>query len=488
MPPFNFVPPEIDLTPILPLLIVALTGILALIVDMLPRRGNDNSLTAGVSLVGLLAAAATLGSQLGDNAYETAAGMIYVDTFGRAMQLLVVIGTGVSILFSESYLREKRISFGEFYPLVLWSAFGAMVMCASKNLLMLFLGLEVLSVSLYVLAGLSRTEAKSEESAIKYFLLGAFASGFLLYGIAFIYGGTGSIHLDMVRYGWLLGGAGVHGLLLFGLGMMLIGLCFKASFVPFHQWTPDVYQGAPTNVTAFMATVSKIGAFAALWRVLEATTPLKDYWIPALGVIAALTMTVGNLVALSQKDVKRILGYSSISNAGYVLVGVLAYFKDPSKASLSTVAYYLFSYTLMTIGAFAVVSLTARDGKEGTRLSDLNGLYKRAPFAAVALVVFVASLIGIPPLAGFWGKFNIFVDAVNSGLTWLAIVLAINSAMSLWYYLALGYAAFVSDEDSDTAVPAKLTPGFTGAAAICVVGVIAAGFLISPILTLVSGK
>jgi NADH-quinone oxidoreductase subunit N len=392
-------------------------------------------------------------------------------------------------MFSESYLREKKIPFWEFYPLVLWSAFGAMVMASTKNLLMIFLGLEVLSIALYVMAGMSRTEQKSEESAIKYFLLGAFASGFLLYGIAFIYGGTGNIHLDLVKYGWGQGTPGGQGLILFGLGMMLIGLCFKASFVPFHQWTPDVYQGAPTNVTAFMATVSKIGAFGALFRVLDACAPFKEYWIPALGVIAVLTMTIGNLVALTQRDVKRILGYSSIAHAGYILVGILAYFKlpDDGTATIQTVVYYLLSYLLMTAGAFAVISLTAKNGREGTNLKDLNGLYQRSPLGAAALVVFVASLIGIPPLAGFVGKYGIFRDALAANLTWLAIALAINSVLSIAYYLAIAHAAFVGDE-GDAAEVARPSIGISSATLICMIGVIAAGILANPLSQFLVGR
>src|SRR5437588_3183219 len=351
--------------------------------------------------------------------------MMVNDRFGNVMQLLLVISCGLCIAFSENYLREKRIAFGEFYPLVLWSTSGAMLMATSRNLLVIFLGLEVLSIALYVMAGMSRSEEKSEESALKYFLLGAFASGFLLYGIAFLYGASGSLRIDDIAATWASADPFARTLLVFGISLILVGLSFKSAFVPFHQWTPDVYQGAPTNVTAFMAAGSKVAAIAALYRVLDASGVMADYWLPGMTVIAVLTMTVGNLIALMQKDVKRILGYSSIAHAGYILVAVLAHAKSVSNQGsvgligFGTTAYYLLAYAVMTIGAFAVISLSAKDGRERTTLDDLHGLYKRDPFAAGALVVFMASLIGVPPTAGFIGKLFIFSDALQAHLGWL---------------------------------------------------------------------
>lgn len=452
-----------------PGIIVVLTGILALIWQISTRE-KDHTAIAVLSVLGLVAAGVVLFLQFPDGNYDTGAGMFYADSFSRIMQMLVIGGTALTVLFSESYLRHKQIHFAEFYPLVLWSAFGAMLMASTKSLLVMFVGLEVLSVSLYVMAGLSRSEEKSEESAMKYFLLGAFASAFLLYGIALIYGAVGSLNLQYVSNAWLSGNSSTHTLLLFGLGMALVGLSFKASFVPFHQWTPDVYQGAPTNVAAFMATVSKVGAFAPLYRVLDGCAIFSSSWIPALAIVAALTMTIGNVIALAQKDVKRVLGYSSVSHAGYILVAIIAHFKNPAQVGLSTLTFYLFSYTLMTIGAFAVVSLTARDGHEATRFEDLNGLYKRSPLAAVAMVIFMASLIGIPPAAGFYGKLQIFNDALTAQLGWLAIFLAINSVFSLGYYLRLGYSAFVSDDEN--AEPARLSPSVAVACVLCAVGVL----------------
>ncbi len=466
---------------LMPMIIVACTGILALIVEM-ARPKKSNEWVVATSIVGLALAGLALFKQLGMEPLQTAGEMVVLDGFATTMQIVLVLGTLLTVIFSDSYLRAKRIAFGEFYPLLLWSTTGAMMMASTKNLLMIFLGLEVLSVSLYVMAGMSRQEEKSEESALKYFLLGAFASGFLLYGIAFVYGATGSLHLDSIPLALLKGDPTTVGLLVFGLGLMLVGLCFKASFAPFHQWTPDVYQGAPTNVTSFMATGSKVGAFAALWRVLEAYQIASNYWMPVLTVVAVITMFWGNLVALRQNDVKRVLGYSSIAHAGYILVAIMSHAADPQHVSYTTVTYYLLSYMFMTIGAFAIVSLAAKNGKEGTRFEDLNGLWKRSPLAAGALIVFVASLIGIPPTSGFFGKYFIFADALKSHQTLLAVVLAINSIISIAYYLKLGLAAVVNDEEVPSTAPVKANGGVMATSILCMIGVLGIAFFYAPLM------
>lgn len=464
-----------------PVITVVCTGILALLIEMIRPKHNNNAIVC-VSLVGLAIAGWTITRQFGMPDAETFGKMVLRDRAALSLQLILVLAAGLTIMFSEGYLREKRIPFGEFYPLALWCISGAMVMVSTKSLLMLFIGLEVLSIALYVLAGMSRREAKSEESAIKYFLLGAFASGFLLYGIAFVYGATGGLDLDLISRAWATNDQTMQGLLIFGLGLMLVGLGFKAAFVPFHQWTPDVYQGAPTNVTAFMAAGSKVAAIGALYRVLEATGVFQDLWFPVLYWVAIATMVVGNLIALIQKDVKRVLGYSSIANAGYVLVALLAHFKNPAEVGLSTTVFYLIAYTFMTIGAFAVVSLTAKGGKEGTRFQDLYGLYQRNPLAASLLVVFVASLIGIPPLAGFYGKLLIFRDALSSGLAPLAIILAINSVVSIYYYLGIVRAAFVADEGLLHNESGKSSFGLNAVCLICAAGTIGTVLFVNPMM------
>jgi NADH-quinone oxidoreductase subunit N len=478
---FKFpVPTDIDFVALVPILTVVVTGIVALIVEMLAAK-RSNGIVVAVSLLGLAGAGIAAFMQLVQEDATTLANMFLSDRFGVVMQLLLILACFLTVTFSENYLREKRVPFGEFYPLVLWSTAGAMLMVTSTNLLVIFLGLELLSISLYVMAGLSRSEQKSEESALKYFLLGAFASGFLLYGIALFYGASGSLDIAGIARGWDSNNTTVRSLELFGLGFALIGLFFKIALVPFHQWTPDVYQGAPTNVTAFMAAGSKIAAIAVLYRVLDASSAFSEFWMPVLFCVAILTMTVGNLVALVQKDAKRILAYSSIAHAGYIIVAILAHVKNPSQIHFATVAYYLLGYSLMTIGAFAVISLAAKGGKEGTRLEDLHGLWRRAPFAAGALVLFVASLIGIPPTVGFFGKLQIFMDALNSGLAPLAIVLAVNSVISVAYYLSIARAVFVADEESERG-SAGMNMGLAGTCTLCGLGVLLAGVFAAPLL------
>lgn len=457
---------------------VILTGLLALTADLIWYK-KSTSAVRGVSLIGLLVSGALVVQQWYRPDEDVLARMVTVDRFGLAIQLILIISCFLCLLFSDGYLKEKRIAFKEFYPLALWSTAGGMLMATSKNLLVIFLGLEVLSIALYVMAGMSRSEHKSEESALKYFLLGSFASGFLLYGIAFVYGATGGLNLDEIASAWSANNLPAKNMLLFGLGLLLVGLGFKSAFVPFHQWTPDVYQGVPTNVTAFMAAVSKIAAIAALYRVLHGMLPLKDLWIPALTVVAILTMTVGNLVALTQKDVKRILGYSSIAHAGYLLVGLLAHFSNPGQIGVTTVLYYLLAYSLMTIGTLAIVSMVAKDGREETTVASFNGLWKQSPLAAGVLIIFMSSMIGIPITAGFVGKFQIFVDSVNANLGLLAIALAINSVISIAYYLGIAKAAFVADDDS--ASVAKMNSGLSATVAICAAGVLLIGVLFAPI-------
>jgi NADH-quinone oxidoreductase subunit N len=475
----NYTPPipTIDWFAILPVAILVLTGVVALLVEVSrPKASNDG--VVGVTVLGLLAALGAL--YYGQTHLPTGkpttsfAGMVIRDNFGAAMSFIVVLCVLLVVLFSEPYLRQKRIAFAEFYPLAVWSAAGALMMATTTNLLMIFIGLEVLSVALYVLAGLSRQEEKSEEAAIKYFLLGAFASGFLLFGIAWVFGATGGLDLGLVAKAWTGDSMAPNLFLLLGFGLILVGLGFKASLFPFHQWAPDVYQGAPTNVTAFMSIVSKVGAFAALWRVIDAFAPLHNTWMPILFWVAILTMCVGNLTALVQKDAKRILGYSAIAHAGYLLVALLAHAKDPATVGPDALVYYLLSYGLMSIGAFAAISLTAKEGKEGTRLGDLRGLFSRSPAAAAALAVCMFSLVGLPPTAGFVGKLLIFNDAVRVGLLPLAIVLAVNSAISAYYYLGIVWAIFQPASTSEPE-PARspIPSGVATACAVCSFGVLA---------------
>jgi NADH-quinone oxidoreductase subunit N len=474
---FNFPVPSIDFLAIFPMIIVAVTGMLALLFDM-GRKNKDNGLIIFASLLGLATAFVALLS-MANRELNTFGGMIVMDRLALVGQLVTVISAFLVILFSDSYLQAKKISFGEFYPLILWATLGGMIMCCTHNLLVLFIGIEVLSISLYVLAGMSRGEVKSEEAAMKYFLLGAFATGFLLYGIAFFYGGTGSLELGAFASAWQGGDSSIRLLLGLSIGLLMIGLGFKSSLVPFHQWTPDVYQGSPTNVSAFMATGGKAGPFIAMFNFAIATGLASKITVPAFAVLAVVTMTIGNILAMVQKDVKRLLAYSSVANAGYVMVAITT--ASNRGGSVASLAFFVIGYVFTTVGTFAIISMTATDGKEATSLDDLKGLRQRAPLAAGALVIFVLSLIGIPITAGFFGKLLLVKDAVSADMTWLAVVLVLNSIMGAVYYFGLLKAAF-SPEVGDERGTFKLNSGLTTVLVICMVGVVGSAVLYQPIM------
>lgn len=494
----HLVPAPIQWEAMAPIIGVTLTGILAMAIEMVRPRQTNNVIVI-TCLLGLVASfgialyywqlppSESFGIRFTGATGPVGGGLFLHDRFGQIITLLLIAISFVTVLFSEGYLREKRIPFGEYYPLILWSAVGGMIMATTRDLLIVFLGLETLSISLYVLAGLSSKEKRSQESALKYFLLGAFASSFMLFGIALMYGATGTTHVSGISEVFASqAGEGALGKIAYaGLGLILIGFGFKAALVPFHMWTPDVYQGAPTSVTGFMAAGSKVAAFAALFRFLDSAVALRETWIPILTVLAVITMTGGNLIALAQKDVKRILGYSSIAHAGYLLAAIVAWAtaKDVGGAQVGsgTLLFYLISYSVMTLGAFAVLTLSSRGGKEGTLLEDFYGLWRRAPFAAAMMIIFMASLAGIPPTGGFVGKFLIFKDLLDSHLGWLAIVLAVNSVISVFYYLKIVMAICVKEPELRPNAFSKMNSGLFAACALCGMLLLTLGILVDPL-------
>ena len=441
---YTFEIPQIVWLPILPMILVAVTGMAALVAQMM-RKGSNNSGVVFTSVFGLAMALATSLGTVGKDFPAQFGGMVELTSLGNAAQIIVLISAILSILISSNYLPDKKITLGEVYPLLIWATLGSMMLCVSTNLLVIFIGIEILSISLYVLAGLSRGEERSEEAAMKYFLLGAFATGFLLYGIAFFYGATGSLELANFNSAWIGSKGENTGLLTISFALILIGLGFKCSLVPFHQWTPDVYSGAPTNVVAFMATVGKVGPFIVLANLAHLTTALNSNSVWLFAVLAVLTMVVGNVMAFIQTEIKKMMAYSSIANAGYVAVAITVMAKSAAGVG-STLAYYLLGYCLTTIGAFAVLAFSASQGKEAIKVSDLRGLLGRSPLAAGALAIFVLSLIGIGPVSGFVGKFLLVRDSVDTGLLWLAVVLVLNSIFGAYYYFGLLRAAFQPDE------------------------------------------
>lgn len=401
-------------------------------------------------------------------------GMYIRDQATRMIDVAALGTAAVAILLSPGYLSRVRLPAGEYYALLLLSTVGAMVMAASGTLATLFLGLEILSVPLYILAGLARRSQRSQEAALKYLLLGAFATAFFVYGVALIYGAVGSIDLRRIA------AAPPSPLLGAGVGLLTIGLAFEAALVPFHAWAPDVYEGAPLPVTAFMSVGAKIGAFAGLVRVFPlGLLQFGDHWTLALAAMAILTMVLGNLAALFQTNVKRLLAYSGIAHAGYLLIGVAS----GGAAGTWSVLYYLLVYAGMNLGVFGVLLLLERQGAEADQLADLAGLVGRAPWAAAALAVFMVSLAGFPPTAGFIGKLYLFRAALGAHQTVLALVGVLTSVVSVYYYLRIAYVAL-----SGEAPPAVTVArgGFVAAAlALTIAGVMWLGLFPAGVTTAV---
>jgi NADH-quinone oxidoreductase subunit N len=432
----TFTPPSLNLYAILPVLIVMSWGLLLMFLDMLIKE--NITWPSRVSLVGLVLAGVVVAVQWGSgyttNAFTPEGGhpMVVIDGYVHFLNMLFVLTGILAVMLANGYLCTAKINErAEYYMLILFSLSGMMLMGMSNDLIMVFLALELLSIPLYILCGMARPSLLSEESAIKYFLLGAFSSAFLLFGIALLYGATGSTALPVVQQNFVAGSLTA----VVGMIMLLTGFAFKVSAVPFHMWTPDVYEGAPTSVTAFMAVGAKIGGFAALIRIFLGTLPADaaQIWVPALAVIAALTMIVGNVLALSQTNFKRMLGYSGIAQAGYILMAVVA---DPfTGTGVPAALYYMTAYLFTTLGAFAIIIMIEHPAYERVNLEDYKGLAQQNMPAALALSLFMFSLIGIPLTGGFMGKFFIFGATVQAGLTWLAIIGVITSVISAFYYL-----------------------------------------------------
>jgi NADH-quinone oxidoreductase subunit N len=357
-----------------------------------------------------------------------------IDDYGTFFKVIFLIVLSLITILSIKYGEREEIGSGEYYSLLMFGVLGMMVMVSSHSFITIFIGLEVMSLSIYILCGLMRKNANSVEASLKYFLLGAFATAFLLYGMALIYGATGLIDVAELK-AYLAANQSYEKTMFFtGMALLIVGFGFKIASVPFHMWTPDVYQGAPTTITAYMATGVKAAAFGALVRVFyTAFLPFNPAWSSVIWVIAILTMCVGNITALVQQDVKRLLAYSSIAHAGYILVA----FITGDKVLSSSILYYLLAYTFMNIGAFAVVMAIGRNGEERTDIESYAGLGTRQPFLALCMSIFLLSLAGVPPLAGFMGKFYVFSAAVKAEYYWLAIIGVLNSAVAAFYYLRI---------------------------------------------------
>jgi len=461
--------PALHWPALVPLLIVTGTAFACCLLDLAPPRDRKGHLAlVGVAgLAAALAASAALWGAPGASFQQ----MVALDAFALFFDAVVCVMTALVLLLSAGYVRRRGIEAGEYYILILFAAVGMMLMASALDLLVVFLGLELMSLSLYVLAGFFRTRVEGNESALKYFLLGAFASGFFVYGMALLYGATGTTSLERLAAHLRAPTPVADLLVLAGLGLLLVGFGFKMSAVPFHQWAPDVYEGAPTAVAALIATGSKAAAVAALVRVLVAMRVLEPNWVTLFWLLAALTMTVGNVIALAQGNLKRMLAYSSVAHVGYMLVGLTV----GSGAGATAVLYYLVVYSFATIGAFGVILLLERadappEGRgrpEAVDLAAYGGLATRHPGLALTLAVFMLSLIGMPPTAGFLGKFYLFSAAVQGGFVWLAVIAVLNSVVAAYYYLRLIVFMYMRDPEG-VGIRAALTPAAWASLAIAV--------------------
>jgi len=473
-----------DLVTLLPELILAALVLVIITVDLfLPRQSK--LLLVPLTVAGLILAGAACVVVWGVN--ETVYNGFYVvddlSVFLKGATILIGI---LSALFAPSYLLVRRLPLGEFNMILVTALIGMCVLASSSDMITLFLGLELMVMPSYLLAGLHKTDRYSNEGGLKYFQLGSFASAILLFGIAWLYGLTGTTSVAGVAEA--ISGQ-MSGALLVAIGFLTVGATFKVAAVPFHYWTPDAYQGAPTPITGFLSVGPKLGAFALLIRVFaEALEPVRADWIAIFLVLTVLTMTVGNVVALTQTNVKRMLAYSSIAHTGYIMAGLAAYAHatDPEirAQGIESVLFYLFGYALMNIAAFAVVGMLQRDTSRFGGLNSFAGLASRAPVRAAAMAILMLSLTGIPPTVGFFAKLYVLLASVEAGLAWLAVLIVLNAALAAFYYLRVIVYMYMRDAEPAPA-PVDTSPFGTVALALSVAGVVVLGIFPDAILSLV---
>lgn len=461
--------PQADLTPILPLTTLVAWACVLLLVDLFIPK-DRKSITALLSALGL---ALTLGFTIAQIGQEITSfsGMVVIDGFSVFVNALLLVSGLLGIGLSFDYIKRMNLERGEYYTLMLFSISGMMLMAQAADLIVVFLALELLSIPLYVLAAFDRPKVESEEAGLKYFLLGAFATGFIVYGTALVFGATGTTSLNGI-----VSSIGTNGnpslLLSIGAALILVGLGFKIAAVPFHMWTPDVYQGSPTAVTAFMAAGAKIAGFAALLRVF--TTAFPSIAVDMTGVlwaISAMTMILGNLIAISQSNIKRMLAYSSIAHAGYILMAFVPYGnKDVASVSIAAGLFYLVSYAITNFGTWGVVIALEKAEGKGLEIRDYAGLGRKYPGLAAAMTIFMLSLIGLPPTLGLVGKFYLFRAVLAGGFTGLAIIGVLTSLVSAYYYLRVVVTMYMQEGDPERSRESflDLTTAFTAIATVVI--------------------
>ena len=416
-----------NLGPVTPEIFMTALALIVLITDLFAKK---KGFLAALSIIGVTGVALSMVGSSG----TTFGGMFISDGYSSFFKLIFLITVVLAVLISVKYISIERVNFGEYYSLILLSTLGMMIMASAADLIVLYLGLELMALSTYILAGFIRHDIKSNEAALKYFLLGAFSSAFLLYGISLIYGLTGTT--DIYAIASYISEKGLIGNPALSLSMALFAVAFgfKIAAAPFHMWAPDTYEGAPTSITAFMSVGPKAAGFAVLGRVfMIAFASIKIEWAMVLIPLSILSMGIGNIVALAQTNIKRMLAYSSIAHAGYALIGIIV----ANNEGLASMMTYLMIYAFMNMGAFAVVIMLRTEGFKGDNITDYEGLSKTHPFLAALMLIFMFSLTGIPPTAGFIGKLYVFMSAINAGYTWLVLVAVVFSVISAYFYLRI---------------------------------------------------
>jgi NADH-quinone oxidoreductase subunit N len=438
--------PQLDFSTILPLTILTVWACALLLADLFIPKGRKG-ITALLAALGFAMALGFTLSQVGSSAVTGFQNMVVMDGFSTFINSLLLISGIFGVALAYGYVKRMNLERGEYFILLIFSVVGMMLMAQAADLIMIFLALELLSIPLYVLAAIARPKVESEEAGLKYFLLGAFSGGFVVYGIALVFGATGTTSLAGILASASSGTSNL--LLTIGAALILVGFGFKVAAVPFHMWTPDVYQGAPTPVTAFMAAGAKIAGFAALLRVFGSALPsLATDLTPIIATLAGLTMIVGNLLAISQTDIKRMLAYSSIAHAGYILMAFVPFGnKDVLPVSIASGLFYLAAYTITNFGAWGVVIAMEKSEGRGLAISDYAGLGKKYPALAAAMTVFMLSLIGLPPTLGLVGKFYLFRAVMSGGFVGLAIIGVLTSLISAYYYLRVVVTMYMKDGD-----------------------------------------
>ena len=476
---------KLNLLAALPEIVLLIATCVVLLADVIRGRGAPVDGVDRLAYLALLAAALACIAQIGAPVDYAFGGMYVGDDLARLLKLCACVATAVTLVYARGYVAARGMYRGEFYTLALFSLLGQMVMISANNLLVVYMGLELMSLSLYSLAALRRDEGRSTEAAIKYFVLGALASGFLLYGMSMIYGGTGSLDLPDIAKAIATGQAN-RTVMVFGVVFLVAGLAFTFGAVPFHMWVPDVYQGTPTAVTLLIAGAPKFAAFAIAFRMLaEALIGMAADWQQMLTVLAVASLVVGNLVAIAQTNLKRMLAYSTIAQVGFVMLGLLSGVVGGDARGAPEAyggsLFYIITYVLTTLGTFGLIQLMARAGFEAEEIADLRGLNRRSPWMALVALVLMFSLAGIPPTVGFYAKLAVLQSVVAAGMVWLAVLAVLASLVGAFYYLRVVKTIYF-DEPADDAV---LAPGAAARATMGVNGglVLALGLLPSPLMT-----